>query len=98
MNAIRSTAHTPMSYLCPNIFSLDRLGGGHPIVEGNTEKEENLTHCGLVMPYGNIELVCRCLMAPSHYLSQRRLINTCSKNSWYSSEGIMNRESKDTNQ
>ena len=29
-----------------------------------------LTHCGLVTPYGHIDLVQNWLMAPSHYLNQ----------------------------
>ena len=48
----------------------------------------SLTHCGLVTPYGDINLaqvIACCLTAPSHYLNQCWLI--ISKDLWHSSEG-----------
>ena len=68
-----------------------------------------LTHCGLVMPYGKIELgqhcknrtgstlaqiMACCLMATSHYLNKYRLL--VGTILWHSSEGIIIWRSEDT--
>ena len=60
----------------------------------------SLTHCGLVTPYGDIDLtlihvMACCLMAPSRYLNQCWLI--INKVQWHSSEGNFAKDISATN-
>ena len=62
-----------------------------------------LTHCGLVTPFGDMELgqhllqvMACCLTAPSHYLNQCWLIIT--EALWHSSRGIIIRRCENTDQ
>ena len=77
--------HSPGPYhdcWCPDLH--------HKVISDLDIGKVGLTHCGLVMPYGNIDLglywlrwrLGACLMAPSHYLNQCWLI--ISKILWHS--------------
>ena len=64
--------------------------------------EDYVIHCGLMMPYGNIQLshhyqvMVWCLIPPSHFMNRCELI--ISKVLSYSYEDIITRTSEDTNQ
>ena len=61
-----------------------------------------LTHCGLVMPYGDrsgsklAQVMACCLTAPSHYLNQCWLI--ISKVQWHSYQGNFTRDASTVGQ